>query len=100
MRACPVPVIAAVNGAAYAGGCETALSCDFVYASRTAKFALTEVKLGIMPGAMGTQNLPNAVGKRRAMEIVLTGDPFTAEEALNGVWSTRYANLKRCWTKP
>ena len=83
VRACPVPVIAAVNGAAYGGGCETALNCDFVYASQTARFALTEVKLGIMPGAMGTQNLPNAVGKRRAMEIVLTGDPFTAEEALD-----------------
>ena len=82
MRACPVPIIGAINGAAFGGGCETALSCDFVYASRTARFALTEVTLGIMPGAMGTQNLPNAVGKRRAMEIVLTGDPFTAEEAL------------------
>jgi enoyl-CoA hydratase len=78
---CPVPVIAAVNGAAYGGGCEIALGCDFVYASRTARFALTEVTLGIMPGAGGTQNLPRAVGERRAKEIILTGRPFTAAEA-------------------
>ena len=57
---CPVPVIAAVNGAAYAGGMEIALACDFVYAVPSARFALTEVTLGIMPGAAGTQNLPRA----------------------------------------
>jgi len=79
--ACPVPVIGAVNGAAYAGGCELALCCDFVYAAETARFALTEVSLGIMPGAGGTQNLPRAVGERRAKEIVLTARPFTAQEA-------------------
>jgi enoyl-CoA hydratase len=78
---CPVPVIGAVNGAAYAGGCELALCCDFVYASETARFALTEVTLGIMPGAGGTQSLPRAVGERRAKEIILTGRPFTAAEA-------------------
>ena len=82
LRHCPVPVIAAVNGAAYGGGCETALNVDFAYASTTARFALTEVTLGIMPGAMGTQNLPHAVGERRAKEIIFTGAPFTAEEAL------------------
>jgi enoyl-CoA hydratase len=79
---CPVPIIAAVNGAAYAGGMELALGCDFAYAARSARFALTEVTLGIMPGAAGTQNLPRAVGVRRAKEIVLTGEPFTAEQAL------------------
>jgi enoyl-CoA hydratase len=79
---CPVPVIAAVNGAAYAGGMELALACDFVYAVPAARFALTEVTLGIMPGAAGTQNLPRAVGVRRAKELVLTGTPFTAEQAL------------------
>ncbi len=78
---CPVPVIGAVNGAAYAGGCELALCCDFVYAAETARFALTEVTLGIMPGAGGTQNLPRTVGERRAKEIILTGRPFTAAEA-------------------
>ncbi|MBL8704354.1 MAG: enoyl-CoA hydratase/isomerase family protein [Rhodospirillales bacterium] len=78
--ACPMPVIAAVNGAAYAGGCELALGCDFIYAAKGARFALTEVTLGIMPGAGGTQTLARAVGERRAKEIVLTGRPFTAEE--------------------
>jgi enoyl-CoA hydratase/carnithine racemase len=78
---CPVPVIAAVNGAAFAGGMETALCCDFIYAAEHARFALTEVTLGIMPGAGGTQNLPRAVGGRRAKEILLTGKPFTAEQA-------------------
>jgi len=82
LLACPVPVIAAVNGAAYAGGCEISLCCDFIYASETARFALTEVTLGIMPGAGGTQNLPRAAGARRAKEILLTGKPFTAQEGL------------------
>ena len=79
---CPVPVIAAVNGAAYAGGLEIALACDFIYAARTARFAFTEVTLGIMPGAGGTQNLPRAIGERRAKEAILTGKPFGAEDAL------------------
>jgi enoyl-CoA hydratase len=78
---CPVPVIGAINGAAYAGGCELALCCDFLYASETARFALTEVTLGIMPGAGGTQNLPRAVGERRAKEIILSGRPFSAKDA-------------------
>jgi len=76
----PVPIIAAVNGHAYAGGLELALSCDFVYASRVARFALTEVTLGIMPGAGGTQNLPRAIGERRAKEVIMTGRPFSAED--------------------
>jgi enoyl-CoA hydratase len=79
--ACPVPVIAAVNGAAYAGGMEIALCADFIYAAEHARFALTEVTLGIMPGAGGTQNLPRAVGARRAKEILLTGRPFTVQDA-------------------
>lgn len=77
----PVPVIAAVNGHAYAGGLEMALCCDFIYASSAARFALTEVTLGIMPGAGGTQNLPRALGERRAKEILLTGTPFDATQA-------------------
>ncbi len=80
MIACPVPIIAAVNGAAYAGGMEMALCADFIYAVESARFALTEVTLGIMPGAGGTQNLPRAVGSRRAKEILLTGKPFTAQQ--------------------
>jgi len=76
-----VPVIAAVNGAAFGGGCELALACDFVYAAREARFALTETTLGIMPGCGGTQNLPRAVGERRAKELILTGRAFSADEA-------------------
>jgi len=78
----PIPVIAAVNGHAYAGGFETAMSCDFMFASRLARFALTEVTLGIMPGIGGTQNLPRAIGDRRAREILLTGTPISADKAL------------------
>jgi enoyl-CoA hydratase len=78
---CPVPVIAAVNGAAYGGGCEIASACDFIYAANTARFALTEVTLGIMPGAGGTQNLPRAIGERRAKEMILSGLPLTAADA-------------------
>jgi enoyl-CoA hydratase/carnithine racemase len=79
---CPIPVIAAVNGAAYGGGLEIAIACDFIYASRTARFALTEVTLGIMPGCGGTQNLPRAVGERRAKELIMSGNAFSADEAL------------------
>ena len=81
MLGCPIPLLAAVNGAAYGGGCEIAAASDFIYAASTARFALTEVTLGIMPGAGGTQNLPRSVGERRAKEIILTGRPFTAAEA-------------------
>ena len=77
---CPIPIIAAINGHAFAGGMEIALACDFVYAAEQARFALTEVTLGIMPGAAGTQNLPRAVGTRRAKEIILTGTPFSAAD--------------------
>jgi enoyl-CoA hydratase len=80
---CPVPIIAAVNGHAFGGGLEMALACDFVYAVDDARFALPEVTLGIMPGAGGTQLLPRAVGERRAKEIILTGRPFGAAEALD-----------------
>jgi enoyl-CoA hydratase/carnithine racemase len=79
---CPLPVIAAVNGAAFAGGCEIMLLCDFAYAATTARFALTEVTIGIMPGGGGTQTLPRRVGHGRAAEIILTGRPFPAEQAL------------------
>ncbi len=77
---CAAPVIAAVNGVAYGGGCELALACDFIFASAEARFALTEVTIGIMPGGGGTQNMPRAVGERRAKQIILTGAPFTAQQ--------------------
>jgi len=79
---CPIPVIAAVNGVAFAGGCELILNCDFVYAAKNARFALTETRIGIIPGTGGTQNLPRAIGARRAKELIYAARPFTAEEAL------------------
>jgi len=82
MLNCPLPIIAAVNGFAYGGGLEIALCCDFIYATKGARFALTEVSLGIMPGGGGTQNLPRAVGERRAKELILSASPFSADEAL------------------
>ena len=77
---CTVPVIAAVNGHAFGGGLEMALCCDFIYAVPGTRFALSEVSLGIMPGGMGTQNLPRAAGERRAKEMILTARPFSAAE--------------------
>jgi enoyl-CoA hydratase len=79
----PIPVIAAVNGAAYGGGCELALAADFIYAASNARFALTETRLGIIPGAGGTQTLPRAIGTRRAMELIYAATPFTADEAFS-----------------
>lgn len=79
---CPLPVLAAVNGSAFGGGLELMMLCDFAFASRAARFALTEVSLGIMPGGAGTQTLARRAGEARAKELILTASPFTAEEAL------------------
>jgi enoyl-CoA hydratase/carnithine racemase len=76
----PLPVIAAVNGVAFGGGCEMALSCDFIYAARGARFALSETRLGLIPGVGGTQTLPRAAGERRAKELILTGQAFDAQQ--------------------
>jgi enoyl-CoA hydratase/carnithine racemase len=82
LLACPAPLIGALNGAAFAGGLEIALCCDFAYATEGARFALTEVTRGIMPGGGGTQQLPRTIGARRAKEVIFTGDPFGAGQAL------------------
>ena len=75
------PVIASVAGLAMGGGCELALACDIVIAARRAVFALPEIKLGLLPGAGGTQRLPRAIGKAKAMDMCLSGRQLNAEEA-------------------
>src|SRR5712675_2464801 len=75
------PVIAAINGFALGGGCETALACTLRLATPSAKFGQPEVKLGLLPGGGGTQRLPRLVGKGRALQLILSGDTIGAEEA-------------------
>src|SRR5262245_55117812 len=75
------PVIAAINGFALGGGCETAMACTIRIAAENAKFGQPEVKLGLIPGGGGTQRMPRLVGKGRALQIILTGEIISAQEA-------------------
>jgi enoyl-CoA hydratase len=78
----PKPIIAAVNGFALGGGCELALACHFIIASDNAKFGQPEVNLGLIPGYGGTQRLTQLVGKNRAMQLIMTGEMFSANDAM------------------
>lgn len=91
------PIIAAVNGVALGGGCELALMADIIYCSSSATFGQPEIKLGIIPGAGGSQRLTRAIGKSRAMEIILTGKTFSGTQAVAwGVATRLFSTSEEC----
>jgi len=96
LRRISKPMIAAVSGYAFGGGCELAMTCDLIVASETAQFAQPEIKLGIMPGAGGTQRLVKAIGPYRAMELILTGEQISAKVAYDFGLINRLVPVERC----
>lgn len=99
LEALTIPVIASVNGLAFGGGCELALACDYRICSETARFALPEINLGLMPGAGGTQRLPRLIGPARAMEMLFSGQPISAETALAFGLVNKVAASDRMWAE-